>query len=108
MRIAMENKIVCDYCGTIYNADKPVCPLCGNAPSEAARNRQLAPQRRRISEDERRRYNRTARPAKQKPAAEPQDPKRIPKKLLTASVVFLALAVFVVAYFIVDVNCLWP
>ena len=108
MRIAMENKIVCDYCGTIYNADKQVCPLCGNAPSEAARNRQHAPQRRRITEEERRQKSRAAHAAKKRRAAEPQDSKRIPKKLLTASLVFLALSVFVVAYFIGDVNGLWP
>ncbi len=108
MQIAMENKIVCDYCGTIYGADKLVCPLCGNAPTEHSKSRQNVPQRRRITEEERRQKSRGTQAPKKKPDTEPQDPNRIPKKLLTASLVFLALAVFVVTYFIGDVNGLWP
>lgn len=104
----MDHKIVCDYCGTIYNADKAVCPLCGNAPTEEARNRQRPAQRRRNTEEERRRKDRAARTNQQKASAQPQNPKRIPKKLLTASLIFLGLAVFVVTYFIGDVNGLWP
>ncbi len=99
MRIAMENKIVCDYCGTIYNADKQVCPLCGNAPSEDAKNRQRAIQRRRDAGEKRR-----ERPEKKNPPQESGDPRRIPKKLAVAALVFLALSVLVWFYFIGDVN----
>ena len=104
---AMENKIVCDYCGTIYSAEKSVCPLCGNAPDEESRTRQRTPQRRRITEEERRRRNREA-ARKGKNGSAPVDVKMIPKKLLTASVVFLALAVLVVFYFIGDMLGWWP
>ena len=26
----MENKVVCDYCGTIYDGSREKCPLCGS------------------------------------------------------------------------------
>lgn len=100
MRIAMENKIVCDYCGTIYNADKQVCPLCGNASGEDAQNRQRVAQRRRDAGEKRR-----ERPERIK--QESGDPRRIPKKLAVAALVFLALSVFVWFYFIGDAILGW-
>ena len=33
----MENKVVCDYCGTIYDGSREKCPLCGSTTrAEAA------------------------------------------------------------------------
>lgn len=99
MQIAMENKIVCDYCGTIYNADKAACPLCGNAPSGEPHSNQ----RRRMTEAERRRKAHAP-----KKDQEPEDPSRIPRKLVIASVTFFALALLTVTYFIGDMLGLWP
>ena len=40
----MENKVVCDYCGTIYDGSREKCPLCGSTTrAEAA---PTAPRRR--------------------------------------------------------------
>lgn len=107
MPIAMDNKIVCDYCGTIYNADKSVCPLCGNAPSDEARGRQRSNQRRRMTEAERRQKIRAEHRADVQ-SREEEDPKRIPRKLAAASAVFFALSVLVVFYFIGDMLGWWP
>ena len=107
MRIAMENKIVCDYCGTIYNADKSVCPLCGNAPSDEARSRQRSNQRRRMTEAERRQKARGEHRAPVQ-SSEPENPRRIPRKLAVASAVFFAMTVLVVFYFIGDMWGWWP
>lgn len=107
MPIAMDNKIVCDYCGTIYNADKSVCPLCGNAPSDEARGRQRSNQRRRMTEAERRQKIRAEHRVDAQ-SREAENPKRIPRKLAAASAVFFALSVLVVFYFIGDMLGWWP
>ena len=45
----MENKVVCDYCGTIYDGSREKCPLCGSTTrAEAA----PAAPRRRLTEEE--------------------------------------------------------
>lgn len=127
----MENKIVCDYCGTIYDAEQPKCPLCGSAHRSEATT--LPVQRRRITEEERRERRRaenarqsaarrTDRPAKQssgekteradrtgnKKNRRTRDRNAIPHKLLVAAAVFLALAVLVIFYFIGDMLDWWP
>ena len=46
----MENKVVCDYCGTIYDGSREKCPLCvSTTRAEAA----PAAPRRRLTEEER-------------------------------------------------------
>ena len=52
----MENKVVCDYCGTIYDGSREKCPLCGSTTrAEAA----PAAPRRRLTEEERKARRRT-------------------------------------------------
>ena len=46
----MENKVVCDYCGTIYDGSREKCPLCGS--TTRAETAPAAP-RRRLTEEER-------------------------------------------------------
>ena len=56
---SMENKVVCYYCGTIYNEERGKCPLCGSsALSDEAGDRPV--QRQRLTEKERRDRRRTA------------------------------------------------
>lgn len=103
----MENKAVCHYCGTIYDAEQGKCPLCGSSAQEKS---QRAPaQRKRSTEQERR--PRTVRETPRTPARE-KAPKpeqnRNTKGLLTTALVFLALSVLVVLYFIGDMIGWWP
>lgn len=101
----MENKAVCHYCGTIYDAEQGKCPLCGSAAREPGERG--GTQRRRLTEQERR--QRTARKAAQvseTPAVPEQS--RETGRLLKLATVFLALSVFVVFYFIGDMIGWWP
>lgn len=52
----MENKVVCDYCGTIYDGSREKCPLCGS--TTRAEGAPAAP-RRRLTEEERKARRRT-------------------------------------------------
>ncbi|MBO2527884.1 MAG: hypothetical protein CW335_06905 [Clostridiales bacterium] len=102
----MENKVVCYYCGTIYDAERGKCPLCGSAlTSDDAESRPV--QRRRITDEERRQRQRAA---KGKYAAPKKKKKKNsdPKPFQIAALVFLILAVLVVFYFIGDMIGWWP
>ena len=95
MRKAMMDKIVCDYCGTIYDAEKAQCPLCGNKSREAEARKSAQSERKAASvKKELKKKERTSR--------------EIPRKLLIASIVFLSLAVLVVVYFVGDMLGFWP
>ena len=102
----MENKVVCYYCGTIYDESRGKCPLCGSsATSDDAESRPV--QRRRITDEERRARQRAAKgkySAPKKKKAKNADPKPIQ----IAALVFLILAVLVVLYFIGDMIGWWP
>ena len=91
----MMDKIVCDYCGTIYDAEKAQCPLCGNKSREAEARKSAQSERKAASvKKELKKKGRTSR--------------EIPRKLLIASIVFLSLAVLVVVYFVGDMLGFWP
>lgn len=102
----MENKVVCYYCGTIYDEERGKCPLCG---STARASESAQPVRRQRLTEEERKVRRSASngkyTAQKKKAKKPQT---APKGVLTAAVVFLALAVLVVFYFIGDMIGWWP
>lgn len=105
----MENKMVCGYCGTIYDEKSEKCPLCGS--THCSMEAETAPQRTRITDEERKEHRRAAEGKAPKPPKESkQKPfsKEIPRKLLVATVVFLALSVVVVLYFIGDMIGWWP
>lgn len=102
----MENKVICYYCGTIYDETRGKCPLCGSSLTtndEASR----PVQRRRITDEERRERQRAAKgkySAPKKNMAKNPDP----KPFRIAAFVFLILAVLVMLYFIGDMIGWWP
>lgn len=100
----MNQKIVCYYCGTIYDEERGKCPLCGST----TRSSDEAPVRRPRQPDGERTVRRSAQGGKfaaKKPQKKKQD---APKGVLVAAVVFLSLAVLVVLYFIGDMIGWWP
>lgn len=70
---SLKNKIVCDYCGTIYAGHMEKCPLCGSVPQQDS---------------------------KPKRNEKKEESGRIPKPLMRASVLFLALSVVVMGWFL--------
>ena len=129
----MENKVVCDYCGTIYDGSREKCPLCGSTTraeaAPAAPRRCLTEEerkaRRRTQQEEqraqqdaqrtRREEDRQARleerrrvPQKQRSSKAPEAQGGIPRGYLRAAVVFLTMAVLVVLFFIGDMIGWWP
>lgn len=129
----MENKVVCDYCGTIYDGSREKCPLCGSTTrAEAA----PAAPRRRLTEEERKARRRTQQeeqrarrmrsvpdakrtvrpgleerrrvPQKQRSSKAPETQGGIPRGYLRAAVALLTMAVLVVLFFIGDMIGWWP
>lgn len=102
----MENKVICYYCGTIYDESRGKCPLCGSAlTSDGAESRPV--QRRRITDEERRERQRAAK-GKYSAPKKNKAKKLDPKSFQIAALVFLILAVLVVFYFIGDMIGWWP
>ena len=103
----MDNKVVCYYCGTIYNEERGKCPLCGSSTrSEEAGDRPV--QRQRLSDKERRERQRAN--AKGKYSAKAKKPAKSSKSakgLLTAALIVLLLTVAVLTFFIGDMNGWW-
>lgn len=108
-------RLICFYCGTIYDEDKGRCPLCGStATSGVSENR---PTRRPTvaeqGQKERKKKGkyvgtkRKRRPAAAD-AAKPRKGSSTSRVLLIGAVVLLALSVLVVGYFIGDMIGLWP
>ncbi|MBQ3356744.1 MAG: Ig-like domain-containing protein [Oscillospiraceae bacterium] len=102
----MENKLICYYCGTVYDETLGKCPLCGSSlTTEDEASRPV--QRRRITAEERRERQRAAKgkysAPKKKKTKNPD-----PKPFRIAALVFLILAVLVVFYFIGDMIGWWP
>ncbi len=98
----MEEKAVCYYCATVYPADQPKCPLCG---STKRTEDFVIPQRReRITDEERKRRQKGGRYATGKKAAssDKKSSETNRKPLLIAALVFLALAVLILFWFIAD------
>lgn len=102
----MENRVVCYYCGTIYDEARGKCPLCGSAlTSNDEESRPV--QRRRITDEERRERQRAAK-GKYSAPKKKKTKNTDPKPFRIAALVFLALAVLVVFYFIGDMIGFWP
>lgn len=101
----MEDKVICYYCGTVYDKTRGKCPLCGSSLTSEEEPRPV--QHRRITEQERRARRQTAKgkyAASKKKKARQADP----KPFQIAALVFLILAVLVVLYFIGDMIGWWP
>lgn len=96
---ASSKRLICFYCGTIYDEEKGRCPLCGSTAtsgvSESRPTRRQAPPEAKKTEKRR----------KGKYAGRRNRASRV---LLIAAVVLLALSVLVVGYFIGDMIGLWP
>lgn len=95
----VEKRLICFYCGTIYDAERGRCPLCGSTAT--AGESEERPTRRQDTEET------------EKKAAAPKGKYAKPGKkpsngFLIAAVIMLALAVCVVTYFIGDMIGFWP
>ena len=97
-----NQKAVCYYCGTIYEEERGKCPLCGSTARST--DSQPPARRQRLTEEERKERRNSA---KGKYAA-PKKKQEAHRGMLIAAVVFLALAVLVVFYFIGDMIGWWP
>ena len=135
----MENKVVCYYCGTIYDANTEKCPLCGSRARSENAESAIPVQRHRLTEKERREHRKTMQGKYEAPAHrddsawnEPVQKRRelrgehveggkyaapkktvkkkegTPRGVLKVTVLFLALAVLVMTYFIGDMIGWWP
>ena len=108
----MENRVVCFYCGTIYDAEEEKCPLCGGKTIANAEEAHQPVQRRRITEQERKQRRRSSKgvgkfaAANKKEEKEPKE-KGPAKTMLIAALVFLALAVVALTWFIGDMIGWW-
>ena len=102
----MENKVVCYYCGTIYDEERGKCPLCGSSDCSASTEQPVQRQYRTNQERRARRTTTGGKFTAQKKETQKQQP--APKGILIAAVVILALAVLVVLYFIGDMIGWWP
>ena len=103
----MDNKVVCYYCGTIYNEERGKCPLCGSSTrSEETGDRPV--QRQRLTDKERRERQRANAKGKYSAKAKkPGKPSKAAKGLLTAALIVLLLTVAVLTFFIGDMNGWW-
>lgn len=97
----MEEKVVCYYCGTIYDPEEKKCPLCG---STRHAEQAVIPQRReRLTERERRQRRSKGGKYSAKAASKLKS-----KPVMIAALVFLTLAVLVLLWFIGDMIGWWP
>lgn len=112
----MENKVVCSYCGTVYDASEGKCPLCGGSVATEVTEETRPVQRQRLTEEERRQHRRAAssKGGKYASSGKKNRNKRNKKKekhttkgMLIAALVFLILAVAVVTWFIGDMIGWW-
>lgn len=90
-----KTRLICFYCGTIYDADRGRCPLCGSTATAGTSEEKPAPVEPAVR----------TRPGKGKFEG---GRKKAPKGLLVAAVIFLFLAVAVVTFFIGDMIGWWP
>ena len=115
----MENKVVCSYCGTVYDASEEKCPLCGGRLCTPLTEETRPVQHQRLTEEERRmrrrkadkggKYAASGHSSKKKPRkkAKEKNAKRT-KSLLVTALVFLILAVAALTWFIGDMIGWWP
>lgn len=108
----MENKVVCYYCGTVYDPQEEKCPLCGGKAVAKEEDSYRPVQRQRITEQERRQRRRAAARGGKFAASKKESQKKATngstiKSMLIAALVFLSLAVVVVTWFIGDMIGWW-
>lgn len=104
----MEDRVVCFYCGTIYEAEDQKCPLCGGKTIAKAEDVHEPVQRRRITEQERKQRRRASKGGKFAASNQKKkDENSSTKMILVAALVFLALSVVVVTWFIGDMIGWW-
>ncbi len=96
--IFMEEKVVCYYCATVYNADEECCPLCRSTKRAEDAVVPQRPRRERLTEQERKRktVSRGGRYASKSQSNASRKP------LMIAALVFLILAVLALFWFIAD------
>ena len=95
----MEEKVVCYYCATVYSADQGKCPLCGS--TKISEDFVIPKRRERVSEESRRSGQKGGKyVANKKPVRADESKNR--KPLLVGALVFLILAVLILAWFIAD------
>lgn len=113
----MDNKIVCQKCGQIYDADRPQCPLCG-APSGIDAAAPAEKRRRRLSDDDKKallreeeeflraeegRYRRLKKRGESDAPEDPSDTK-IPAGFVVVSILILLAALFIGGSFLLWKN----
>lgn len=98
-REVVTKRLICFYCGTIYDADRGRCPLCGSTATSGVAEE--SPVREPIPEETEKKPN----SGKGKYAKETKKPSN---GFLIAAVVLLALSVCIVTYFIGDMIGFWP
>ncbi len=109
----MENKVVCYYCGTIYDSQEEKCPLCGGRAIAKEEEIYRPVQRQRITDQERRQRRREASKGGKFAASNKKENKKKSagsdntKAMLIAALVFLTLAVVAVTWFIGDMIGWW-
>lgn len=108
----MENRKVCNYCGNIYDEKLERCPLCGSSSRtvrpERTEDGKPAHPRGAFETQKKSAERAVSRPAASAKKAPAEDPNASSKRFLVASVIFLALAVVIVGYFIGDMIGWWP
>lgn len=100
-----DQKAVCYYCGTVYDEELGKCPLCGSTARSTDTQQPI--RRERLTDEERKARRSGAKGRHTAPKKKKQE-KEAPKGILIAAVIFLALAVLVVFYFIGDMIGWWP
>lgn len=95
----VQKRLICFYCGTIYDAERGRCPLCGSTATSGVSEER--PTRRSNTELSEKKTS-SGKGKYAKPGKQP------PNGFLIAAVIFLALAVCVVTYFIGDMIGFWP
>ncbi len=94
----MEEKVVCFYCGTVYQAADEKCPLCGGTLREE--NPQIPQPLERKTEESRKEREKEEQAAPKKEEKKKESSGK--KSLLVAALIFLSLAVLVLFWFILD------
>lgn len=105
----MENRVVCFYCGTLYDAEAEKCPLCGGRDHVKEEEAHRPVQRHRLTEQERKQRRKAASKGGKFAAKKNDAPAKndATKTMLIAALIFLALTVVAVTWFIGDMIGWW-
>ena len=97
MHLAMEDKFVCYYCGTIYDKELGKCPLCGSTVRSSQDEAERPQPRRRLTEQERKNRRKKSRGKYSRNGS-----KVSARPIMIAALIFLILAVLALGWFIMD------